>query len=182
MRCFRTGWAESECRHNFIYALFIFIVYSSRAVAKLSCLHYRMVTTRNQGSRVDGAEPNASRSANREGDNGPTVAEMAELLKNVSVQLERTKADLQNVINQRDAFARALENSADEYSDRRTRDPTPTRSVTGNTSTAHSHRRRNEEVPDPNVGKERVVVQEPTKEDSRAKEFRYESFTKCGAK
>jgi len=151
-----------------------------------------MVNTRNQSSRVDGAEANANRSANRNENEGPTVAELAELLKNVSAELEKTKAELQNVINQRDAFANALENSADEYSDRRNRGPSPTCSVTRASPSVHSQRRREEERPvDPNKDKEPVANRNGDKEPVvnpnnggryRAKEFKYESFTKCGTK
>jgi len=133
-----------------------------------------MVTTRNQGGRVDGGEANASRSASRDGDDGPTVAEMAELLKNVSAELERTKAELQNVINQRDAFARVIEDAGDAYSDRRNRGPSPTRSVTGATP-----RRGEEGLVNPNRDKGPVVVQGGNGGGNNGSAFEYGNFLKC---
>nr|XP_043619736.1 uncharacterized protein LOC122591537 [Erigeron canadensis] len=103
-----------------------------------------MVNTR---SRNDATGPSVT-NPNNNVNEGPTPAELVDLLCLVNNELTRTRQELQEVRTKRDLLLNQPKRSVESYPrrNRQYEEPSPTRSGTGITPSVHSIRRRDDRV------------------------------------
>nr|XP_043639233.1 uncharacterized protein LOC122610302 [Erigeron canadensis] len=138
-----------------------------------------MVNTR---SRNDGTGPGVT-NPNNNVNEGPTPAELVDLLRSVNNELTRTRQELQEVRAERDLLLNQPERSVESYPrrNRQYEEPSPTRRSTGITPSVHSIRRRDDRVHNDGDDMDGGGVHKRHHDGGeRRGEYKFKTFKDCG--